>query len=210
MADRSLIMLFAAALQAVELRGTVASADELRRRRVVEHQIQLVTRALSLLKSLHTDIEALRIDGGDGFGGTGDCEFGHEACGVNVDWPNLAIDSDAIADLLKSVDDAGKELTVWYVLYGSGEFFKAFAEDREHAMEQCRDAYPGETVHVAVPANEFGGLVMHGYGEEFVTCPKCCRRTEMGELPVEGMQIHVCQPCDHSFIAVPDEEEVAA
>lgn len=255
---------------------------------MVNNQIGLVELAFKELKSVRTDIEALRLEGGNFFQGTGGCEWGHEDCSVTLEWPNLAIDSDAIANLLESaasmgdattppekvvpgptyqptgkilafqdlsvgtmfIDhfdvgdtwlktspymaklESGREygpnygregwecdvspksltepvLSIWYVLYGSeGEFFKAAADDREHAMEQCRDAYPGETVHVAVPADKFGNLVMYAYGEEMVTCPKCGRRTEMGELPVgDGMQIHVCHACDHSFIAVPDEDD---
>lgn len=175
---------------------------------MVSNQIGLVELAFKELKSVRTDIEALRLEGGNFFQGTGGCEWGHEDCSVTLEWPNLAIMSDTIAELLKTAEGAGQMTPIWYVLYGSeGEFFKAAADDREHAMEQCQNAYPGETVHVAVPANEFGGLVMYAYGEEFVTCPKCGRRTEMGELPVKGMQIHVCHRCDHSFIAVPDEDE---
>lgn len=175
---------------------------------MVNNQIGLVELAFKELKSVRTDIEALRLEGGNFFQGTGGCEWGHEDCSVTLEWPNLSIMSDTIAELLKTAEGAGQMTPVWYVLYGTeGEFFKALADDREHAMEQCRNAYPGETVHVAVPANEFGGLVMYSYGEEFVTCPKCGRRTEMGELPVKGMQIHVCHRCDHSFIAVPDEDE---
>lgn len=199
--------LFEAALANVAL-GENPTPEARALHMIINNQIGLVELAFKELKSVRTDIEALRIEGGHFFEGTGGCEWGHEDCRVTLEWPNLSIMSDSIAELLKSAESSGQMTPVWYVLYGSeGEFFKAQADDREHAMQQCRDAYPGETVHVAVPSNEFGGLVMYAYGEEFVTCPKCGGRTEMGELPVKGMQIHVCHRCDHSFIAVPDEDE---
>ncbi len=175
---------------------------------MVNNQIALVDLAFKELKSVRTDIEALRLDGGNFFQGTGGCEWGHEDCSVTLEWPNLAIMSDTIAELLKTAESAGQMTPIWYVLYGTeGEFFKAAADDREHAMEQCQNAYPGETVHVAVPADDHGSLVLEVFDEDFVTCPKCGRRTEMGELPVKRMQIHVCHRCDHSFIAVPDDDE---
>ena len=202
--------LFEAALASVKV-GEDATPEAKATLERVQAQIALVESAFKLLRGVHADIEALRLDGGDHFEGTGDCEFGHEGNLVKIDWPNLAIDSDAIATLLKSAEAASKGLPVWFVLYGSeGEFFKVSAEDRVHAMEQCANAYPGETVHVAVPDDGHGNLVLEVFGEEFVTCPKCSRRTEMGELPVQRMQIHVCHRCDHSFIAVPDDEVEAS
>ena len=199
--------LFEAALASVQV-GEDAAPEAKAALERVQAQIALVESAFKMLKSVRTDIEALRLDGGDYFEGTGDCEFGHEGVSIKIDWPNLAIDSDAIDTLLKSAEGASKALPVWFVLYGSeGEFFKASAEDRVHAMEQCANAYPGETVHVAVPDDGHGNLVLEVFGEDFVTCPKCGRRTEMGELPVQSMQIHVCHRCDHSFIAVPDDDD---
>ena len=199
--------LFEAALANVAL-GENPTPETRALHMIVNSQIGLVELAFKELKSVRTDIEALRLDGGNFFQGTGGCEWGHEDCSVTLEWPNLAIMSDSIADLLKTAESAGKMTPIWYVLYGSeGEFFKAAADDREHAMEQCRDAYPGETVHVAVPADDHGSLVLEVFDEDPVCCPKCCGRTEMGELPVNGMQIHVCHRCNHSFIAVPDDEE---
>lgn len=49
--------------------------------------------------------------------------------------------------------------------------------------------------------------MVYGYGEDMVHCPLCGCRTEFGELPREGWQVHVCQACNHSFIAVPDDPE---
>lgn len=183
--------------------------EDARHRRIVEAQIELAKQALRMLKSVHADIEALRIDGGDVFEGTGDCEFGHEEVGIKFNWPNLAILSDDIDCLLKKVTESSTP-NIWFVFHGDCSFsHRCEAQDREEAMELCALAFPGSTVHVAVPATCHGELVMEGYGEDPVSCPKCGARTELGELPRDGWQVHVCQRCDHSFIAVPDEDEKA-
>jgi len=57
----------------------------LRRRRQVEAQWSLACRAILMLKSLHADVSALRVDDGDGFQGTGNCEYGHEGVEVTLD-----------------------------------------------------------------------------------------------------------------------------
>ena len=99
-------------------------------------------------------------------------------------------------------------LSNWCVLYGAdGLEFHCQAEDREHAVEQCQDAYPVDLVHVAVPCDAAGTMVLETLTDDPTSCPKCGARTEFGELPFRGWQIHVCSCCSHSFIAVPDEDE---
>ena len=198
-----------AALAGVTVPAGADKATEreiLRRRRQVEAQLSLARRALLMLRSLHTDISALRVDGGDGFQGTGDCEFGHESVDVTLDWPNLAVLADETANILKEVAESDIP-KIWFVFHGDcTQSHRCEAEDREEAMEICAEANPGSQVHVAVPATCHGELVMYGYGEEMVHCPKCDSRTEMGELP-RDWQVHVCLRCNHSFIAVPDDPE---
>ena len=181
----------------------------MRRNRIVQQQIRLVHRAIARLKSVRLDIESLRVDGGDMFEGTGDCEFGHEDVGVTLEWPNLAIMSDEIAQLLREIESS-EVLKCWYVFHG--DCLNAFfceAEDRDAAIEQCHEAYPDEPVQAVVPADPHGSLVMEGYGEDPVSCPKCGSRTDFGTLPRDDWQLHVClrSTCQHSFIAVPDEAE---
>jgi len=204
-------MLFEVARQSIAIpEGTVPSQDAQRHLWIVEHQIHLANRALVTLKSLRIDIEALRVDGGTKFEGTSDCDYGDDD--VTLDWPNLALMSDELETLLADIESS-ERLQVWYVFHGDcQQAFRCVADDREQAHEQCEDAYPGETVHAAVPADPFGTLVMEGYGEDPVSCPKCGSRTEFGDLPRDGWQLHVCQRsnCQHSFIAVPGEEEETA
>ena len=179
-----------------------------KRRPVIEAQIEVVKQAMRLLKSIRADVEAMRLDDSDHFAGTGKCEFGHEGVEVTLEWPNLAILSDDIDCLLKTVEklDTPK---VWFVFFGDcRQYFRCEAEDREEATALCARTYPGQVIHVAIPATCHGELVMEGYGEYPVSCPKCGGRTEFGELPREDWQVHVCQRCNHSFIAIPDEEEV--
>ncbi len=87
------------------------------RRPVIEAQIELVKQAMRLLKSVRTDVEALRLDDSDYFAGTGKCEFGHEGVEVTLEWPNLSILSDDIESLLKTVDKLDNP-KVWFVLFG--------------------------------------------------------------------------------------------
>ncbi|TXT24383.1 MAG: hypothetical protein FD131_4980 [Rhodocyclaceae bacterium] len=179
----------------------------LRRRRNVDAQLKLAQRALLMLRSLHTDISALRVDDGDCFEGTGNCEFGHESVGVKLEWPNLAVLADETDALLKEIAESDKP-EIWFVFHGDcQQAYRCEADDREEAMEFCAEDHPGNQVHVAVPATCHGELVMEGYGEDPVHCPKCGSRTDFGELPRFGWQIHVCLGCNHSFIAVPDEDE---
>ncbi len=102
-------------------------------------------------------------------------------------------------------------LRLWCVLYGAeGRVYFCEAEDRTEATEQCRIAHPAQPVHWAVPADRHGSLVLETQTDDPAVCPKCYGRTEMEDLPFRGWQAHVCLHCSHSFIAVPDEEEVFA
>lgn len=178
----------------------------LRRRQQVEAQLSLARRAIQMLKSLLADVSAMRVDGGDGFQGTGDCEFGHEGVDVTLEWPNLALLTDETKQILDEIA-ASDVPKIWFVFHGDcSQSHRCEAADREEAMEICAEANPGSKVHVAVPAGPHGELVMYGYGEEMVHCQRCGSRTDFGELPREGWQVHVCLSCNHSFIAVPDEE----
>jgi hypothetical protein len=179
----------------------------LRRRQQVEAQLSLARRAILMLKSLFADVSVMRVDGGDGFQGTGDCEFGHEGVDVTLDWPNLALLTDETKEILDeiAVSDVPK---IWFVFHGDcSQSHRCEAADREEAMEICAEANPGSKIHVAVPASAHGELVMYGYGEEMVHCPRCGSRTDFGELPRDGWQVHVCLSCNHSFIAVPEDPE---
>ena len=167
--------------------------------------MSLARRAILMLRSLHTDVSALRVD--DGFQGTGNCEYGHEGVEVTLDWPNLAMLTDETKNILDEVA-ASDVPKIWFVFHGDcTQSHRCEADDREDAMEICTEAHPGSQIHVAIPANCHGELIVYGYGEEVVHCPLCGGRTEFGELPREGWQVHVCQKCNHSFIAVPDEPE---
>ena len=197
--------LFQAARKAI----TGKTPEDVRQRQRIETQITLIEGLLENVKSLHVDVDALRINQGDFFAGTGSCEFGHENVGVSIQWPNLAIHADTIGELLSSIK-AEDALSVWFVVYGSNnEVFRCEAEDRQHAIEQCQDAYPGQPTMAAVPANEHGSLVLEYYQEDPVSCPKCAARTEFAELSA-GWQAHGCMRCGHTFLAVPEEEEISA
>lgn len=96
------------------------------------------------------------------------------------------------------------------VLYGDdGLMFCCQAEDREHAVEQCANAYPDENVHVAVPADNHGGMTIQTFAEDPVSCPKCGSRTEFGEFKFSNseLQIHVCLCCNLIFLAQQENEE---
>jgi hypothetical protein len=69
--------------------------------------MNLALEAISLVRSFHADVEALRV-GTDGFQGTGSCEWGHEDIDVTLEWPNLAILSDKASGLLSQVDACDK------------------------------------------------------------------------------------------------------
>ncbi len=191
--------------------GSSVTREQTRRRKQLDNQLSLVRRAILMLKSLHADVSALRVVDGDGFQGTGSCEFGHEGVDVTLDWPNLALLIDETKSILDDVAKADVR-TYWFVWHGDCSLaFRCEADDREEAMELCAETHPGSQIHAVVPGNEFGGLVMHGYGEEMVHCPLCGSRTEFGELPRDSWQLHVCLKCNHSFIAVPagpEEDEV--
>lgn len=182
-----------------------AKAEANRNKERISAQIDLVKEALRLLKSVATDIDALRTP--DGLFDVSGCELEFES--ETIEWPNLAIDADAIGNFLRQAEEAGADLPVWYMLDGQGRFHKVQAEDREHVLERFQATCPGETALVAVPANRVGELQLFGYGEDPVRCPTCGRRTDFEELPVGSMQIHVCHPCAFSFIASPDEETAA-
>lgn len=95
------------------------------------------------------------------------------------------------------------QLKPFFVVYGSSQLFQCLAEDREHALEQCKNAYPDEKVWCAVPGNENGDLVIEDITEDPTCCPKCGGRTDIGELP-ENWQVHVCLRCNWSFLANED------
>lgn len=174
---------------------------------IAQSQLGIAERAVLLVRAMHADISALRLDGSDSFQGTGSCEFGHEDVGVTLDWPNLAILTDDARALLDELEKVS-QLKYWYVFFGDCEHpFRCEAEDREAALEIFGEAFPGVKPLCVVPANEFGGLVLHVYNEDFVHCPKCGSRTEFDELPKPGYQIHVCVRCSHNFVAVPEEDD---
>lgn len=107
-------------------------------------------------------------------------------------------------------EDGPPILQDWVGVYGeNGLLFHCRAEDREHAFEQCQNAYPNDKVHVAVPANNEGQLVIQTITDDPMCCPKCGSRTEFGVLQ-NNMQVHVCMKCDHSFLAEHDEETSTA
>jgi len=107
---------------------------------------------------------------------------------------------------IRGEDNRDHLLKHWVVVYGEiGLFFHCQAENRELAIEQCESAYPGEKIHVAVPADSRGYLVTASITENPMTCPKCGSRTNFGDLP-NNMQIHVCMACNHSFLAEHDDE----
>lgn len=61
---------------------------------------------------------------------------------------------DAITETVKNTDFADRShlLKDWTVRYGqSGLKFECQAEDIKHAIEQCENAYPGETIQRAYP-----------------------------------------------------------
>ena len=195
------------AFQIPEIAGPVEKHELNRRRRQIAAQISLARRAVLMLKSLHADISALRVDEGDGFQGTGSCEYGHENVDVTLDWPNLAVLADETSNILDEVAKAD-DRNYWFVFHGDCTLsFRCEADDREEAMELCAETHPGSQVHAVVPGGKHGQLVMFGYGEEMVRCPHCGSRTEFGELPRDQWQLHVCNRCNFSFIAVPDDEE---
>ena len=178
-----------------------------RRRQQVEAQLSIACRAILMLKSLHADVSALRVDDGDGFQGTGNCEYGHEGVDVTLEWPNLAVLADETKKILDEVAESDVP-KIWFVFHGDCSLsHRCEAADREEAMEICAEANPGSKIHVAVPASAHGELVMYGYGEDMVHCPLCGSRTDFGELPRDGWQVHVCLSCNHSFIAVPEDSE---
>lgn len=98
-------------LSRLEAETLTTESEDARLRRIVETQIKLAEQALRTLKSVHTDIEALRVYKGVVFSGTGDCEFGHEDIGVKLNWPNLAILSDEIDCLLQTVIESSTPLS---------------------------------------------------------------------------------------------------
>lgn len=64
--------------------GSSVLREQTRRRKQLENQLSLARRAILMLKSLHADVSALRVADGDGFQGTGSCEFGHERGGCHT------------------------------------------------------------------------------------------------------------------------------
>ena len=134
----------------------------LRRRRQVEAQLSLARRAILMLRSLHADVSALRVDDGTGTGfqGTGNCEYGHEGVDVTLDWPNLAMLTDETKNILDEVA-ASDVPKIWFVFHGDCTMsHRCEAEDREEAMEICAEAHPGSQIHVAIPANCQGELMV--------------------------------------------------
>ena len=88
-----------------------------RRRQQVEAQLSLACRAILMLKSLHADVSALRVDDGDGFQGTGNCEYGHEGVDVTLEWPNLAVLADETKKILDEVAESDVP-KIWFVFHG--------------------------------------------------------------------------------------------
>lgn len=179
------------------------------RRRKIEAQLSLARRAILMLKSLHADVSALRIGDGDVFSGIGDCEYGHEQVGIQMEWPNLAILIDESKKLLDEID-ATDVLMDWHVFHGDCKsWFHCEAESREEAMQICAQLNPGSPVHTAVPSFKFGQLLMCSYGAEPVKCPRCgCSSDVEKHLPRDNWQVHKCH-AGHHFIALPEvvEEE---
>lgn len=182
--------------------------EERYRRRQVKKQLDLVLRSVTTLKSFVGDIQALRVGDSEDFAGTGDCEFGHECVGVTMEWPNLAILSDLARELLSEIEVSHLP-KIWYVFHGDCSLsYRTPADSSEEAIEACRKAHPGAPIHAAVPGSLHGALVMHGYDEDPVRCPKCGSRTDVTQLPRDDWQVHNClqQACQWSFVAIPDEE----
>jgi hypothetical protein len=119
-----------------------------------------------------------------------------------------ALAQQADINYLSIGEDGNPILQQWVVVYGEdGLYFHCQAEDREHAVDQCENAYPDDVAHVAVPADSKGQFVIETITEDPMGCPKCGGRTKFEEVPVSNnLQIHVCMRCNHSFIADHDEE----
>ena len=116
-----------------------AEREILRRRRQVEAQLSLARRAILMLRSLNADVSALRVDDGDGFQGTGNCEYGHEGVEVTLDWPNLAMLTDETKNILDEVA-ASDVPKIWFVFHGDcTQSHRCEADDREEALEICAE-----------------------------------------------------------------------
>ncbi len=183
--------------------------EERYRRRQIQNQLRLVTASVMTLQSLVTDIQALRVGETHEFSGTGNCEFGHEGVSVTMEWPNLAFLADYARNQLAEIKVSHLP-KIWFVFHGDCSlFYQTPADSSEEAIKACRNAHPGSSIHAAVPGSLHGGLIMEGYAEDPVHCPKCGSRTDFTELPRDGWQVHTClnQACQWSFVAIPDEEK---
>lgn len=169
-------------------------------------QASFVQRAVMLMKSLHADIDALRVDGGERFAGIGECEYGHEGVGVQLEWPNLAMLADCLKELLDDIAKA-EQPSWWYVFHGDcTQSCHYQAHNPEQALQYFRETLPDAEVVAIVPAGEHEQLIMYGYGEDIVRCPKCSTRTDFSEMPRDGWQHHRClsAECGFNFIACPE------
>ncbi|MCL4682395.1 MAG: hypothetical protein KJZ92_14135 [Rhodocyclaceae bacterium] len=148
--------------------------------------------------------------------------FGHEGTEIAVEFEAPADAGKATLDAA-FIDALSQQADIHYaparqqLFWGACHFTGGYlgyicmqAEDREHAMEIARSIEPHLDFQVVVPANGSRGLTIETLDQDQpTTCPKCGARTEFGELPA-GYQVHVCQRCDHSFLANSEEETCAA
>ena len=170
-------------------------------------QMALANKAVALLKSLHADIDALRVGkGSDYFQGTGKCECGCDEAEVELEWPNLAALVDETERLLEEIRSSNiPAKKTWFVFHGDCKtVYRTLADSKGEAMANFQAMMPGQTAFAAVPETGYDQLVMEGYGSDAVCCPKCGGSTSYIELPRDGWQAHDCKHCQHGFIAVPN------
>ena len=172
---------------------------------VAVRQMALANKAVRLLRSLYADIDALRVGKGNYFQGTGKCECGCDEAEVELEWPNLAALVDETEELLEEIRSSDiPEKRTWFVFHGDCKTMcRTLADNKEEAMANFQAMMPGQIALAAVQETAHDQLVMEGYGNGEVSCPKCGGSTSYIELP-RDWQAHDCKHCQHGFIAVPN------